>query len=453
MTDPQTGQAPPPSEKGPRMDRRTFLTHTALAGVGLWSATGPRRALGRSANERLNLGIIGTGSRGQANIEGILSENVVAICDVDERHLGTAAEAFPKAARFADWRKLLDRTDLDAVVVSTTDHTHAPIALAAMRAGRHVYCEKPIGISVEEARLLRQVSLETGVATQQGTQVHATESFRSVAQAIQDGVIGPVREVHVWCTRDGGGWARPTGDHPVPPYLNWDLWLGPAPERPYNPAYLPGCALWNKYWDFGAGVLGDMGSHLIDYPYAALNLTLPTSVEAQGEPVNDETTPAWMTVRWDHPARGDRPALKVYWYDGIRRPDLPKPINTDDWHGIVYVGDGGRMLWANYGGYAILPAEDPEHFVAPVPNVPAPAEMQGQYDEWIAACKNGSPTACNFDYAGQLIEHNMLGIVAIRTGETISWDAANRKAVGCPEADRYIHRTYREGWALDRRNG
>ena len=447
MTAPANTQLSRSNRGATQVARRTFLKHAAQVGVGVWAVTSARSVFSQSPNEKLNIGIIGVASRGAANRHGVRSENIVALCDVDERHLEAAAQQHPKAKKFTDWRKMLERKDLDAVVVSTTDHTHAPISLAAMRAGLHVYCEKPIGISVEEARLLRDVSLETGVATQQGTQVHATENFHRVAKMIQEGVIGPVRDVHVWCTRDGGGWARPTGDHAVPPYLHWDLWLGPAPERPYHPDYLPGCAKWNKYWDFGGGVLGDMGSHLIDFPYAALNLTLPVSVEATGDPINDETTPAWTKVTWEHAPSGTRPAVRVHWYDGIQRPDVPKPINTDDWHGIVFSGDKG-LLWVNYAGYAILPADESEMIVLPQPNVPPEQEMQGQYDEWITACKTGSRTSCNFSYAGQLIEHNMLGNVAVRAGEKFTWDAANMKTVGSTKAEQYLRRTYREGWSL-----
>ena len=430
-----------------RSNRRRFLQNSASIGLGVWIGGAARTGYGRSPNDKLNLGIIGVASRGAANLEGVKSENIVALCDVDEKNLAMAAEKYPSAAKLTDWRKLLDRKDIDAVVVSTTDHTHAVISVRAMRAGKHVYCEKPIALSVEEARLLRQTALQTKLATQQGTQVHATSNFHKTAKMIQEGGIGPVREAHVWCTRDGAGWDRPTGDYTVPPNLHWDLWLGPAPERPYHPDYFPGCAKWNKYWDFGGGVLGDMGSHLIDFPFTALNLNSPTTIEAEGSALSNETYPKWLRVRWDHPADGGRPPVKVFWYDGIQRPKAPKEVNTNDWHGILYVGDKG-MLWANYGGYALLPAEDPKTFKPPMPNVPPPAEMQGHHDEWIAACKTGSTTGANFDYASRLIEHNMLGNLAFRTGKKITWDAGSAKALGCPEAERYIRRTYRKGWEL-----
>jgi hypothetical protein len=431
-----------------RTNRRDFLQGAASLGAGLWVAGGMNLAHCRAASDRLNIGIIGVASRGAANLQHVASENIIALCDVDENHLAAAAQQYPRARKFADWRRMIDDKEIDAVVVSTTDHTHAAICLRAMRAGKHVLCEKPIGITVEEARLLRETALQTKVATQQGTQVHATANFHKVAKLIQEGAIGPVREAHVWCTRDGGGWEQPTGDHPVPAGLNWDLWLGPAPARPYHPEYLPGCAKWNKYWDFGAGTLGDMGSHLLDFPYAALNLNLPTAIEAEGDPFNNETYPKWLRVRWDHPAQGSRPAVKVFWYDGIQRPKAPREVNTSDWHGILYIGDKG-MLWANYGGYAILPANDPQAFTPPAPNVPPAAEMQGHYDEWIRACKTGSPTACNFDYAGKLIEHNMLGVVAFRTRQKLNYDAAKMKVAHVPEAERYIRRTYRRGWSLE----
>lgn len=429
-----------------RTSRRQFLRRSAWAGIGIWTA-GARLGRCRSPNERLNLGIIGAAHRGAANAAALRSENFVAFCDVDEQYLAVA-RSYPQAKTFVDWRKMIDQKDIDAVVVSTTDHTHAMISIRAMRAGKHVYCEKPVAITVEEARRVRETYNQCKVATQHGTQAHACKSFRESIRLIQDGAIGPVREVHVWCTRTGGGWGRPEGAPPVPESLHWDLWLGPAPERPYHPAYLPGCGKWNKYWDFGAGTLGDMGSHLVDFPFTSLRLEHPSSVEADGSPRNDETYPAWLKARWEHPAAGDRPAVQVFWYDGIHRPKAPEGVNVDDWHGILYVGDE-KMLWVNYGGLALLPADDPKTFQPPVPNVPAPAEMQGHYEEWIHACKTGSPTSCNFDYAGLLIEHNMLGVLAFRLGRKITWDPDNLKAVGCPEAEKFIRRTYRRGWDLE----
>lgn len=429
------------------VNRRRFLKCSAWAGIGFWAAGSAKAGRCRSPNERLQIGVIGAAHRGAANAAGVRSENLVAFCDVDESHLAIA-KTFPSARMFVDWREMIDLKEVDAVVVSTTDHTHAMISIAAMRAGKHVYCEKPVAISVEEARRVRETCRQSKVATQHGTQVHASENFRHTAKMIQQGEIGAVREVHVWCTRDGGGWDRPQGDHPVPPSLHWDLWLGPAPARPYHPAYLPGCGKWNKYWDFGAGTLGDMGSHLIDFPFAALQLAHPTTIEAEGEPRNNETYPAWLKARWEHPANSARPAVRVFWYDGIQRPKAPEVVNVNDWHGILYVGDE-KMLWVNYGGYAVLPTEDPESFRPPRPNVPPTSSLQGHYEEWITACKTGSPTSCNFDYAGLLIEHNMLGVVAFRSGRKITWDAQDGKVVDCPEADPFLRRTYREGWALE----
>lgn len=431
-----------------RTNRRRFLKSAAWAGVGIWTAAAARPGQCRSPNERLNIGVIGVSGRGRANMNGVQSENFVALCDVDGRNLAAAARAYPQAKTFIDWRKMIDQKSIDALVVSTTDHTHAAISIRAMRAGKHVYCEKPVAISVEEARRVRETYKECNVATQHGTQVHASENFHRTAKMIEEGVIGPVREVHVWCTRTGGSGKRPEGDYPVLESLDWDLWLGPAPTRPYNPAYLPGCGRWNKYWDFGAGTLGDMGSHLIDFPYTALRLTHPCTIEAEGTPRNDETYPAWLKARWEHPAEGGRPAVEVFWYDGIQRPKAPKEVNVDDWHGILYVGDE-KMLWVNYGGYALLPVVDPNKFKPPQPNVPPVTATEGHHDEWIHACKTGAPTSCNFDYVGLLIEHNMLGILAFRLGRKIAWDAEGMKAVGCPEAQRYISRTYRKGWELE----
>lgn len=429
------------------LNRRHFLKNTAIAGAAVWMAGSGKSGQCRSPNEKLNVGIVGSAHRGGANLKGVSGENIVALCDVHEGYLEQAAKEHPKAKKYVDWRKLLDQKDIDAVVVSTTDHTHTPISVRAMRAGKHVYCEKPLGLSVQEARLMRETSRQCKVATQQGTQVHVTENFHRVAELIQGGAIGPVREARVWCTRQGAGGGRPQGDFPVPAELHWDLWLGPAPQRPYHPSYVPGCGKWNKFWDFGGGTLGDMGSHLIDFPFSALGLKHPMTVEAEGTPVNPETCPEWLIVRWEHPAVSDRPPVKVVWYDGIKRPEAPRGVNLDDWHGILFVGEKGT-LWANYGGYALIPLDDSKEFVPPKPTVPWGQATQGHYDEWIRACKTGSPTACNFQYAGLLIEHNMLGNVAYRLGRKITWDAQNMKAVDCPEADQYIYRSYREGWEL-----
>jgi len=433
-----------------RTNRRRFLRNTALAGVGILVAGTGRNAQCRSPNEKLNIGIIGSSGRGGSNTKSVATENIVALCDVDAKRLAQAAKPYPKAKQYADWRKLLEQKDLDAVVVSTTDHTHAPASVWAMNRGLSVYCEKPLAHSSYEARVMQEKYLKNKdkLATQMGTQIHATDNYRRLVELVQSGAIGPVRECHVWCGREGlKDGERPTDEPPVPENLNWDLWLGPAPYRPYHPRYLPGCTTWEQWWDFGNGCLGDMGSHLIDLPFWALKLRDPLTVEAEGAQLRAETYPEWLVVHWEHPARGDMPPVKLHWYDGIQRPKLEVPgHDIASWHkGIVFVGDDGILL-GDYGKKILVPEEKFKDFKPPEPWI---EKSLGHHQEWIHGAKTGAPTLCNFDYSGKLIEHNLLGTVAFRVGKKLTWDAKAMKATNCPEADQYIRPQYREGWTLD----
>jgi len=436
-----------------RVHRREFLKGAAMA-ASVFSLSGcastEKKPLIRprtSPNEKLNIGIIGVENRGKANTDQVMSENIVALCDIDAQYLGKASERFPKARTYKDWRELLDQNDVDAVVISTADQVHALAAVKAMKLGKHVYCEKPLAHSVHEARVVRETYLacKGKVATQMGTQMHATENYRRVVELVRSGAIGPVREVHVWCGRMGPGGMLPEGSQPVPSGLSWDLWLGPAPYRPYNAAYLPGNLTWNRYWDFGNGTLGDMGSHLIDLPFWALELQCPTSVEATGSPVNPYTNPTWLVATWEHPARGSRPVLKLTWHDAEKRPESLPGIDLTQWKiGVMFIGDAGKLL-ADYSKHILLPDKDYRGFEPPKNQIkPSP----GHYAEWILACKTGAPTLCNFDYSGSLIEHNLLANVAYRTGQKLEWDWKNLKAIGCPKADQYIRREYRKGWTI-----
>ncbi|NUQ65539.1 MAG: Gfo/Idh/MocA family oxidoreductase [Pirellulales bacterium] len=430
-----------------RTHRRDFLKSTALAGAGYWVACHSLRAQSTSANEKLNVGIIGVNHRGRENMRSVASENIVALCDIDDQYLDEAAKQYPKARRFNDWRTMLDEQGIDAVVISTTDHTHAPAAIKAMRTGKHVYVEKPLGHTVGEARLVRETYLGGKLATQMGTQIHATDNYRRVVELVRSGAVGPIHEVHVWCGRIGPGGGMPEGEDPVPSHLHWDLWIGPAPYRPYNKAYMPGNLTWNRYWDFGNGTIGDMGSHLIDLPYWALDLEFPTSCQAHGDPAtpNPHTNPHWLISTWEHPAKGDRPAVKLTWYDGIQRPESPPGHDLSTWGiGVMFVGEKGKIL-ADYGKRILLPEDQYKDYKTPEPWIPP---SLGHHQEWIHACKTGAPTLCNFDYSGKLIEHNLLGNVAYRTGKKLQWDAKNLKAINCPEAEQYIHKKYREGWEI-----
>jgi predicted dehydrogenase len=432
-----------------RVTRRKMLSQSALVGAGAWLAAGPVAwTKGESPNEKLDIAVIGCANRGKANLDGVAKENIVALCDVDDRLIDAAAMQFPKARKYRDFRKMLDEMDrqIDAVVVSTADHTHAVATMRAMRAGKHCYCEKPLTHEVHEARMVAELAKQKKVATQMGTQIHAGSNYRRMVELIQSGAIGPVHEVYCWIGRSGnrkaGGGERPKDIPPVPPQLDWDLWLGPAPYRPYHPRYCPGA--WRSWWDFGAGTMGDYGCHYLDLPFWALGLRYPTTVEAEGSPVNPEMTPSSEIARWEFPARGTQPAVKLTWSHGAELPPvLQQPGVVKEPYGICFVGEQG-MLAGHYGWHRLLPEAKFAGFKPPSRTIP---ESIGHHEEWIAACKTGSPTTCNFDYAGALTETVLLGNVAFRTGKKLQWDPVALKAPNCPEADRYLKREYRQGWA------
>jgi len=434
-----------------KMNRRDLLKKASIAGAGLVFIKPGVLARRRSPNDRLNIALIGVSGRGRANMRAVSSENIVALCDVDERKLGEAGHRFPNAKKYVDWRRCLDQDDVEAVVCSTTDHTHAFVSVWAMNRGMHVYCEKPLANSVAEARMVRQIYLKykDKIATQMGTQMHATDNFRRMVELIRRGAIGTVKEAHVWCSRKPKNGSYLPGVEPVPSYLHWDLWIGPTRFHPYNPGYIPGCLRWNRFWDFGSGQIGDMGSHMIDMAYWALDLRFPTSCEATGSPVHPDTCPTWLTATWEHPANDWRPAVKVHWYDGGKKPKFPLGVFNPDklFKGVLFVGDKGSLL-CDYGWRILLPKGDLTYYKSPKPEELIPPSP-GHHREWIIAAKTGKPTLCNFDYSGALIEHNLLALVAYRSGEKLAWDASNLKATNCPEAEEYIYKKYRKGWVLN----
>ena len=286
------------------------------------------------------------------------------------------------------------------------------------------------------------------VATQMGTQIHATDNYRRMVELVRDGAIGTVKEAHIWCSRTPEGGSYLPEASPIPAHIDWNLWIGPSPYHPYNPRYLGGCLDWNRFWDFGSGQIGDMGSHMMDMPFWALDLRFPTTCEAAGTPVSTDTCPQWLTAVWDHPANDWRPGLKVFWYDGGKKPKMPgEAFNRDLFKGVIYRGDKGNLI-CDYDFRILEPKGDltyakwrkPEELIPPSP---------GHHQEWLIGAKTGKPTLCNFDYAGALIEHNLLALVAYRVGKKLEWDSANLKATNCPEADAFIHKKYREGWTLN----
>ena len=444
----------------PTASRRQFLKSTAIAaGSSLLAA--PAIVSGRNLNEKLNIAIIGAGGRGASNTGNVSSENIVALCDVNADNLNRAATRYPAARRFSDFRKLYETPNrFDAVVVSCCEHTHAFATMPALKLGKHVYCEKPLTYNIEECRAIRLAAAEAKVATQMGTQIHAGENYRRVVELIQAGAIGSVSEVHVWVGRAWGWHAsaaeagrhgdrafvpdRPRKTQPVPANLDWDLWLGPAPHRPFHSVYFPG-PKWYRWWDFGNGTMSDLGSHWIDLPFWALKLKAPSVVTAQGPPVHPEIAPASMQVTYGYKKQGDQPALSLSWYQGTNKPPAWTANTIPRWNsGVLFVGSRGQLL-ADYGKHLLLPEDEFRDYKRPEPSIP---RSRGHHAEWIHACKTGAPTTCNFEYAGWLTEANHLGNVAYRVGRSLDWDAASMTVTNVADAERFVRRRYRKGWSL-----
>jgi len=429
-----------------RITRRDLMG--ALASVTALTIV-PRHVLGGAGqtppSEKVNLAGIGVGNRGEQVLQMMEHHNIVALCDVDASFLAKASGRYERAKTYRDFRRMLEKEDknIDAVTVATTDHTHVPISVMAMKMGKHCYCEKPLAHSIHEVREATQVARRYALATQLGTAAHAGYNFRRVVELIRGGAIGRVRDVHAWCDQAWGNMDRPRETPPVPKHLNWDLWLGPAPYRPYHPCYHP--KAWRSWWDFGNGRLGDMGCHLIDLPFWALDLKYPLTAEAEGPPMHPESTPLWLIVHWEFPARGDRPPVRLTWYDGGKRPPQQKAHNMPDWpEAVLFVGTEG-MLISEWGKHELYPKEKFADFRRPPRMI---RESIGHAEEWLAACKAATPTGCNFDYSGPLTETVLLGTVAYRVGKKLEWDPVNLKATNCPEAAPLIQRAYREGWTL-----
>ncbi|MCC6820397.1 MAG: Gfo/Idh/MocA family oxidoreductase [Verrucomicrobia subdivision 3 bacterium] len=440
------------------MKRRQFLQSLTATGAGLLL---PRTSiLGADApSNKLNIALLGTWGRGEAHFSAISSENVVALCDVNEDHLASGAKRFPGAKTYVDWRKCLDQKDVQAVVCCTADHTHAFVANWAMNRGLHVYCEKPLANSVAEARVVRANYLQnkTKLATQVGTQRHAIENFNRVRELIRDGAIGELQEVCAWGDRKlpKPGYLPAQGE--PPDYLHYDLWLGPSPHHPYNPGYFSGgpgmnCLQWNMYWDFGSGQVGDMGSHTMDLAWNAIDARLPTSAAGKGDPFNPEVTPVALTMQFEHPANDWRPAIRVSWYQGGHMPESPAPYLDlkKIGHGAMFEGSKGTLV-ADFNTRVLLPARDKADMTYYKPRatadlIPPLGEFQ---KEWINACKGNLKTSCDFEYGGNLIEQMLLGLVAYRVGQKISYDAAVGRVTDNPEANALLARKYRPGWTLN----
>lgn len=447
------------------ISRRGFVTTSATALAGLTIV--PSHAvtgLGHIApSDKLNVAGIGIGGKGRSDIDAVAkTENIVALCDVDwNGAVEKVFNAYPPAKRYKDFRIMLDtQKDIDAVIVATPDHTHAVITLEAMKRGKHVYTEKPLTHSVQEARILTQAARKYKVATQMGNSGQASDDPRRLREMIWDGAIGPVREVHSWVDRPNNGfygtyWPqgvdRPKDTPPVPPTLDWDLFLGPSPVRPYHPDYHP--FKWRGWWDFGNGALGDMGCHLFDPIFRALKLKYPVSVQAVSTFVNKETYPLGSMVLFEFPAREGMPPVTLKWYDGGLRPYVIPELEEGmsmmkSDRATLYVGDKGKIL-----ENTILPGSLRESYKKPEPYIPS---SPGHYMEWILACKGGEPAGSNFEWAGPLTETVLMGNIALRlelreklSGQPLIYNAEKGIFTNLPEANKFFEISYREGWNLN----
>lgn len=440
-----------PPQPGP-VNRRQFLQRGTLATAALaFPFVASRNVLG--ANNRLNVAAIGAGGKGAVDVDGCSGENLVALCDVDDANAAGTFKKHPGARRFRDFRVMLEKEgrSIDAVTVSTPDHMHAPAALMAMKLGKHVYCQKPLTHTVQEARMLLQEAHRTKVATQMGNQGHSNPGLRRLVELVQGGVLGEVREVHCWTDRPiwPQGIPRPSATPPVPASLDFELWLGVAPVRPYSPEYVP--FKWRGFWDFGTGALGDMACHVMDLPFWALNLTAPVSVEALSSEVTRESAPKSATILYDFPANGPRGPLRMIWYDGGRKPSdhLVKGRELAG-NGVVIVGSKDTLYVPSYWGDGLFLSGAKTADFASVPEkFKKHADFdRAHYQEWIDACKGGPKALSNFDASVPLTEAVLLGNIALRTGRRLQWDSKRMKIPNAPEAEAYLTKTYRPGWGL-----
>lgn len=443
------------------MNRRSFIKSTTLAAAAPLILTKTNLFGADAPSNKLNIALIGVHGRGNAHWSSIATQNVVALCDVDEKHLTLAAEKFPGAKHYVDWRECLDHKGLDAVVVCTLDHTHAFIANWAMNRNLHVYLEKPMGISVEEVRSVRANWLpkRNKLATQVGTQRHAFPNFNRVREAIRDGAIGDLEEACAWGDRQLRKPGYPPAQGEPPPELHYDLWLGPAPFHPYNPDYFAGkpglnCLQWNMYWDFGTGQVADMGSHTMDLVWNAIDADLPTSAEAKGDAFNPDVTPVQLAAQFQHPGNNWRPDIKVSWYQGGAMPESPSKwidLKKID-HGAMFTGSKGWLV-CDFQNRLIIPLGNQADltYFKPRAEKDLIPTMKGFVEEWFAACKEPGkkPTSCNFDYNGQMTEQLLLGLVAYRAGSKIEYDGKAGRVTNNEKANEFLRRTYRDGWKLN----
>jgi predicted dehydrogenase len=448
-----------------RPSRRQFLRQSTTAGFALPLLLKTKRGL--AATDRLNIAAVGVGGKGEGDIKDTSAgQNVVAICDVDERTLAKSQELYPKAKAYHDWRRMLEQQDIDAVTVSTPDHMHAPIAVSAMQLGKHVYVQKPMAHTIHEARRMQALATENGVVTQMGNQNHSGSAYQTVVKLVQAGAIGKVHEAHTWSNRPfwPQGIERPSGSDPVPKWLHWDLWLGVAASRPFLGAesarsergrrrsnrgvYHP--FNWRGWLDFGVGALGDMGCHIIDPVVWSLELDAPRWVWSGGPGANGETYPEWAIIQYEFPGTKYTvsDSLRMTWYDGGKLPqpylaqlpaDEKMPAN-----GCLFIGERGNLLCEHGGSPRLLPEPDfADYEIEPV-------AAQNHYQQWTSACKGDGKTSSHFDYSGPLTETVLLGTIANRfPSEKLVWDSETMKVSNRDDANPFVHKTYRDGWSVD----
>lgn len=451
------------------ISRRGFLAAATSGAVAAGCATSVSAVVSapakRSANEKLNIAAVGVGGMGAGNLKECATENIVALCDVDDVYAAKTFETYPRAKRYKDYRKMFDAEgkNIDAVIIATPDHTHAVIAMTAMRLGKHVYCQKPLAHNLHEVRKLTETARACNVQTQMGNQGHSFNEIRQLKEWIDDGAIGPVREVHAWSDRPVGGdpWStfpmmkRPSETPPVPDSLDWDLWIGPAKYRPYHPIYHP--LQWRGWWDFGTGALGDMGCHILDPVFWALRLGHPSSVQATTthweKDVSDETIPRAAIVRYRFPARDTMPPVSLTWYDGRLKPPFPRdfdPRQRFDSNGALLIGEKGSIVHGSHGagGLLLLPKSLRQSYKQPPQTIPRVFDEAHEQD-WIRACKDGRPASSSFEYGGALTEMVLLGVLAMRIKDRLlNWDGAAMRFTNDDEANALVNPPYREGWTL-----
>ncbi|HPU92976.1 MAG TPA: Gfo/Idh/MocA family oxidoreductase [Candidatus Saccharicenans sp.] len=452
------------------LSRREFLGKTAASAAGLMIV--PRHVIGaqkdkkkKAPSDTLNMGCVGVGGKGFSDVQAVSTENIVALCDVDATMMGKFLGSsdhppeykakYEKAHIYRDFREMLEREkSIDAITVSTPDHTHAVIAMTAMKMGKHVFVQKPLTHTVKEARLLQQEAAKRNLVTQMGNQGHSKEGARLICEWIWDGAIGQVHEVHVWTNRPIWPQAidAPKEIPSCPPTLSWDLWLGPAQWRPYHPAYCP--FAWRGWWDFGTGALGDMGAHLIDQPFWALKLGAPIRVQASSTKYTEDSYPLAEIVTYEFPERQGMSPVKLIWYDGGLMPPRPAELPDgrrigDDGGGCLFVGDKGMLVCSTYGeNPRLLPEELMQSYKRPEKTIP---RSPGIAEEWIAAIKEGKKSTTDFSYSGPLTEMMLLGNIALRFQQdnvVLNWDSQNLRFTNVSEANKYLEMPYRSGWEL-----